>query len=150
MADVTGAIGTLPGTFHPVPEGQMCDDHPHRLAVLRVQGETDSFGAELIDLCDECAALYKNQAAEDTSGCCAWCKCHSETLSDYRDSEEGLAGPIYQVCSKCIHEDQEKLAREIEEDDPGAFNSPDIDDAHYHEDDDDSSDFNFDAIPQND
>jgi hypothetical protein len=52
MADVTGPISTLPGSsHHDVPDGMMCDDHPDRPAVTRLQGETDSFGSEMHDLC---------------------------------------------------------------------------------------------------
>ena len=54
MGDVTGPISTLPGSRHDFPDGTMCDDHPDRKAVARVQGETDSFGSELIDMCQEC------------------------------------------------------------------------------------------------
>lgn len=32
----------------------MCDDHPDVPAVARVQGETDSFGCEMHDLCQAC------------------------------------------------------------------------------------------------
>ena len=48
MADVTGPISSLPGSGHSVPDGAMCDEHPDRPAVARVQGETDSFGCEMI------------------------------------------------------------------------------------------------------
>ena len=50
MAEVTGPISTLPGARHALPAGTMCDEHPDRPAVARVQGETDSFGCELNDL----------------------------------------------------------------------------------------------------
>lgn len=36
----------------------MCDDHPDRPATHRVQGETDSFGCEYIDWCQECHDKY--------------------------------------------------------------------------------------------
>jgi hypothetical protein len=48
MGEVTGPISTLPGHSHQVPDGTVCDDHPDRPAVARIQGETDSFGAELM------------------------------------------------------------------------------------------------------
>lgn len=54
MGDVTGPVSTLPGAGHALPAGTMCDDHPDRPAVARIQGETDSFGSELWDLCEEC------------------------------------------------------------------------------------------------
>jgi hypothetical protein len=44
MSDVTGPISSLPGSTHAAPTAGMCDDHPDRPAVARVQGETDSFG----------------------------------------------------------------------------------------------------------
>jgi len=36
----------------------MCDDHQDRPATHRIQGETDSFGCEYIDWCDECYTNY--------------------------------------------------------------------------------------------
>ncbi len=41
MAEVTGPISSLPGAYHSLPKGTMCDEHPDRPAVARVQGETD-------------------------------------------------------------------------------------------------------------
>jgi hypothetical protein len=47
----------------------MCDQHPDRLAVVRLQGETDSFGAELNDMCTECRDAYREYLrTADTSG----------------------------------------------------------------------------------
>ena len=54
MADVTGPISSLPGKRHELPKGAKCDEHPERDAVARVQGETDSMGCEMLDLCQEC------------------------------------------------------------------------------------------------
>ena len=61
MSDVTGPISTLPGCERAVDPGTMCDEHPDRPAVARVQGETDSFGSEQHDLCAECVAAIRNQ-----------------------------------------------------------------------------------------
>ncbi len=97
MSDVTGPISTLPGALHALPEGQKCDQHPRRKAVARVQGETDSFGCEMNDMCQECLDEYrawKNspEAAEWRKGQCEWCKGEATDLRDRRDYEEGMSG----------------------------------------------------------
>ena len=46
MADVSGPVSTLPGSFHPVKADFKCDVHSDRIAIANVQGETDSMGAE--------------------------------------------------------------------------------------------------------
>jgi|GEM_PF-654994 len=114
MAHVIGPCSTLPGALHAVPEGTKCDDHPDRLAVKRVQGETDSFGAELNDMCDECYATMKSQLAEDRSGCCDWCKQHATDLRNKRDFEEGSCGPVYRVCGACVKRENDRLAEELD------------------------------------
>lgn len=81
----------------------MCDDHPDRKAYKRIQGETDSFGAELFDVCEECYKEYEEELkAADNSGCCDWCKNHAARLFDRRDFEEGMSGPVYRVCGPCV------------------------------------------------
>ena len=106
MADVTGPISTLPGTVHHLPEGTMCDQHPDRPAVARIQGETDSFGAEMNDLCQECIDADREwakseEAADWRKGQCEWCKSDATDLRDARDYEEGMCGRIYRVCGAC-------------------------------------------------
>lgn len=114
MAEVTGPISTLPGYSHKVPKGCMCDDHPNRVATHRIQGETDSFGCEMIDMCDECYEQYKKEVAEyDTSGTCDWCGHHSPKLRNYRDFEEGSCGRVYQVCSVCISNHLKAMVEEL-------------------------------------
>lgn len=111
MADVTGPISTLAGTTRDVPEGMMCDNHPDQPAVVRVQGETDSFGCEMEDICQQCIderRAYRCSEAgqaeelEWRTGACEWCKKHSTDLSDTRDYEEGMNGRVYRVCGACI------------------------------------------------
>lgn len=116
MADVTGPISTLPGTGHDVPAGAMCDDHPDRPATHRVQGETDSMGCELLDMCATCFAAHRAAARNaDTSGNCDWCKQHAPALRNRRDYEEGMSGSVYRVCTPCIDaqnaRDEAELAR---------------------------------------
>jgi hypothetical protein len=113
MADVTGPIRTLPGSRHPVPAGATCDEHPHQPAVGRIQGETDSFGAELLDLCQEC--LDAIAPAAGMSGCCDWCHQDAQDLRHHRDFEEGSCGPVYRVCGACRRKESEYLAAEAAE-----------------------------------
>ena len=101
MADVTGPISTLPGSTHCVPSGTMCDDHADRPAVARVQGETDSFGSEMMDMCAECFAALSRTENHNAGGICDWCKQEVSELHHRRDYEEGSCGPVYQVCEEC-------------------------------------------------
>lgn len=101
MADVTGPVSTLPGSTRGAEHGAMCDEHPDRPAVRRVQGETDSMGAEFYDLCQECLDELAKHAAEAACGRCDWCKSEVRDLRPFRDFEEGTSGPVYEVCGAC-------------------------------------------------
>lgn len=128
MADVTGPISTLPGSWHSTPDGMMCDDHPERPAYRRVQGETDSFGSEMHDMCKECFQEY-NSLPKTHCGTCDWCKSKSEDLRPRRDYDEGLAGPVYSVCGDCVKRENERLEEELYGDsyypDPYDYNDDD-------------------------
>lgn len=103
VAEVTGPISSLPGACHVPPRSATCDEHPDRPAAARVQGETDSFGSELIDMCAECASQHRQHAATaDASGRCDWCKKDAPCLRARRDWEEGMHGPVYRVCEPCV------------------------------------------------
>lgn len=119
MADVTGPIRTLRGATYDVPEGQKCDNHPRRKAVVRVQGETDSFGCEMNDLCQECwdkdRAWEKSaEAAEWRKGKCEWCGNKVDDLRDARDYEEGLYGRVYRVCGPCVKRRDDEARAELD------------------------------------
>lgn len=119
MADVTGPIRTLSGAIYEVPEGQKCDNHPRRKAVVRVQGETDSFGCEMHDLCQECfdkdRAWEKSaEAAEWRKGKCEWCGNTVDDLRDARDYDEGLYGRVYRVCAPCVKRRDDEARREMD------------------------------------
>ncbi|ASP64428.1 hypothetical protein [Sinorhizobium meliloti] len=123
MSDVTGPISTLPGTSHDVPDGMMCDDHPDRPAVARIQGETDSFGCEMEDLCQQCndeRRAYRCSEAgqaeelEWRTGPCEWCKNHVTDLRDARDYEEGMSGRVYRVCGACIKRVNDEAQAELD------------------------------------
>lgn len=115
MADVSrGGVSTMPGSSSSVPAGTMCDDHEDRPAVRRIQGETDSFGCEYLDLCQEC--VDKLRAAEATiEGTCDYCKTHTVGLLHHRDWEEGSSGPVYRICRPCKTRSNEALANEFDD-----------------------------------
>jgi hypothetical protein len=113
MADLTGPTSTLPGAAHDLPPGTMCDEHPKRPAVARIQGETDSFGSELIDCCEECRASIRASISAKRDGYCEWCKTMAEDIRDHRDFEEGSSGPVYSVCAGCRSREQQRLEREL-------------------------------------
>lgn len=114
MAEVTGPISTLPGASHSVPEGTMCDEHPDRPAVARLQGETDSFGAELFDCCNECAKLFREEMRRPYIGRCEWCDAAEVELRNTRDCEEGLSGRVYRVCVPCKKRYDDRVAAELD------------------------------------
>lgn len=114
VADVTGPINTLPGCTRTPPADTMCDDHPNRPAVARVQGETDSMGSEQHDLCAECLRQIQVEH-HDTSGRCDWCKLDKPARIPTRDYDEGSSGPVYYVCAGC-RRDYFKQLREENED----------------------------------
>ena len=103
MADVIGPNSYLPGQELKVPEGMMCDEHQDRPATHRIVGETDSFGSELIDWCDECHAKYK-KGDDEGSGItsCDHCHCTNIKTTATRDPDEGRCGPVYYLCDDCL------------------------------------------------
>lgn len=115
MADVTGPISTLPGAAHAVPKGTMCDDHLDRPAVARIQGETDSMGSELNDMCQECLDEYReSERTRDRSGYCEWCKQQASYVAPMRDFEEGMSGRLYDVCNDCRKRVNDAAAAEMD------------------------------------
>lgn len=113
MADVTGPISTLPGSSHSVPKGTMCDAHPERPAIARIQGETDSFGSEMHDCCEECVKEIRSTPRR--VGVCDWCKAKNVETRPHRDFEEGLYGPVYDVCAECRRKEIEALEAELDD-----------------------------------
>lgn len=106
MADVIGPSNRLPGMIEKSPEGTMCDEHPDRLSVKRVTGETDSFGSELHDMCQECLDKHKKYIQENPlTGKCDWCKGLNLQLVHTRDWEDGFRSRLYQVCHECKAKD---------------------------------------------
>jgi hypothetical protein len=90
----------------------MCDEHPDRHAVARIQGETDSFGSEMHDLCAECATAYRAELREPDLGRCEWCNADDVPRRPQRDYDEGMHGRVYSVCAPCREKYQKRLDRE--------------------------------------
>jgi len=112
MADVSsGPVSTLPGARSVPPATVACDHHGCLSdATVRVQGETDSFGAEYLDFC-----ARHIPKREELVGRCDWCKTENVELRSVRDPEEGMAGPVYEVCEPCRKKQNEALEAELEE-----------------------------------
>lgn len=131
MAAVTGPLSTLPGASHSVPAGMVCDNHPEVVATHRVQGETDSFGSELHDLCGECYEEHKSSLAayraEQACGTCEWCSNAATDLRQRRDFEEGMAGRLYMVCGACVKRENDELAEELEANSDDSWTERDLD-----------------------
>lgn len=96
MADVTGPISSMPGSIHKLPAGMQCDDCDEP-AICRVQGETDSMGCEMMDLCQSCYDKMKASGNEEPSWC-DHCNAPSDDVRPMRDSDEGSTGRIYYLC----------------------------------------------------
>lgn len=78
--------------------GECCD----KPATHRMVGETDSFGSEYHFYCAECMEIERKQLEEfqATERCCEWCK-KPGLLMPFRDWEEGMHGPVSDVCGPC-------------------------------------------------
>lgn len=129
MGEVTGPISTLPGRGHDFPDGTMCDHHPERPAVARIQGETDSFGCEMNDMRQECLDEHRAymRSPEATTGRCDWCKKDAADLRTTRDYEEGMCGPVYEVCGACRQRRDEAAQAELDAFDDGGWDEPEDD-----------------------
>lgn len=114
---VSGPTTLLPGMTASMCKLSLCDDHPDRLAVKRIAGEVDSFGAEYCHMCQPCYDAYlKAVEEEDRSGCCEWCKQEKPAIRPHRDIEEGSCGPVYDVCDSCIRAERKRFEEELDED----------------------------------
>lgn len=91
------------------------------VATVRVQGETDSFGAEYYHYCEACYTLeqelqqyFTERHAEDEAQC-EWCKkvTTQKDLRYTRDIDEGSNGPVYEVCGSCRARQAEQIAEEL-------------------------------------
>lgn len=116
MAASSGPVRTMPGTFYPLPEGALCDTHPQRRAICRIQGETDALGAEFSDCCAECRErVLLLQKERHYPGRCQLCGLFKENLKKWRDPNDGVLGPNYDVCEDCVEQQGSYMVRETPE-----------------------------------
>ena len=103
MAGVIGPNSYLPGQQLKVTNGMTCDKHTDRISVMRIVGETDSFGSEIIDMCDECKDNYLKHIAEqqDQEKRCEICLRMKKDVKPHRDPEEDSCGRLYDMCPEC-------------------------------------------------
>lgn len=85
-------------------------------ADVRVQGETDSFGAEYADMCFACqeAAEEAGRKFNEEHGHCDDCHAIGPTIP-YRDPDEGSCGPVYEACISCTRERSKREQQEYED-----------------------------------
>lgn len=104
---VIGPSRNLPGSIIN-PVHSHCEEHPDRPAVKSIVGETDSFGSETLEVCQECLDNYHKTRAEKLANPdpenfydCEGCGVRDKTVKPCRDPEEGMAGPVYYWCAEC-------------------------------------------------
>jgi len=71
-----------------------------------------------MDLCSECLALDREDARAARVGVCDWCSTSATDLSDTRDYDEGMYGPVYQVCGGCRKRRDDALREELDRYEP--------------------------------
>lgn len=102
MADVIGPNRYNPGQrIFRKRENVVCDTHPDRVSFAEVVGETDSFGSETIDMCEECYKEYvkqKEAKAEELQRC-EICGTLAKDVKPRRDPTE--TGGVYDMCRDC-------------------------------------------------
>jgi len=110
-----GPVSSMPGSLHELPAGTPCDRHPNRPAVKRMQGETDSFGAEYLCLCQPCVDKIRAHelAMRTVEQYCEWHRGMGVDVRPHRDFEEGAAGRLYDVCGKCRRKELDRLDEEL-------------------------------------
>ena len=118
MPNWNGPVSTMPG-YQTKPEvGAKCDDHPLVDSVATIQGETDSFSAEWIEMCAECHEKHKRHKEDrkESLSFCEWCKTEQKGCSPTRDYDEGMSGPVYNVCPGCRKKRSDEAQAELDED----------------------------------
>lgn len=81
-------------------ESAPCTNHAtHELCI-----EADSFGSDWMPLCESCLEAHKRVVEENggLTGTCDTCKAEDVIIVPVRDSEEGLHGPVYDLCPTCL------------------------------------------------
>lgn len=122
MTTSNGPVSTLPGHAATPVAGATCEKHPDRPSYRRIQGETDSFGCEYVEMCEECHTAYTHRdTTVESSGQCEWCHATKDDLRPYRDLDEGSSGRVYLVCQTCRSSGAESWQDDCDYDDEGDY-----------------------------
>ena len=81
--------------------GLNCLNHPDVLAVVRICTESDSFGSEYENYCQECMDQPMPEDEEVEEECCPECGLMNGPIYPYRDPDEGSHGRVYYQCKVC-------------------------------------------------
>lgn len=112
----------LPGQSVSVEDdewGTKCNWHPEVVATHRICSESDSFGSEYANFCNDCweerqlAIKAKEQDPEQWDSC-RKCGENVPRLSSYRDPDEGMHGPVYEACPDCVSKFWKRYQEECE------------------------------------
>jgi len=103
----------LPGAYRGEEFGHCCDCGDEQECSI-VQGETDSFGYETNLFCDKCLKKLREEA-KNRKGECEWCHAQDQKLYWTRDIDEGMYGPVYEVCESCYKKQTASLRKELED-----------------------------------
>lgn len=116
MASVIGPSSKLPGDLIICEHGVICDHHTCGMPAVRaVVGETDSFGSEVLHFCEAHYQVFLTEIREDrVTDQCEFCG-SSDQVRPIRDPDEGMAGPVYMLCSKCRHNLHSSYVGEVNE-----------------------------------
>lgn len=116
----------LPGQVVAIKDdewGTFCYEpgHDDRKAFKRICNESDSFGSEYYNFCEECwdtyqKALEKKRNDPEQWEHCRECGAKVPELISYRDMDEGMHGPVYEHCESCHVKMNERISREYEQD----------------------------------
>lgn len=103
---------SLPGDYLGVCRpGTLCECGQPAVGIW--QGETDSFGFEELYFCQACSNEFVKVVCAPRSGECDWC--HKEgIIKETRDPDEGMHGPVYDVCKVCRNDMHKRLMEELE------------------------------------
>ena len=96
--------------------GTKCYTHHDVDATHRICSESDSFGSEYVNLCEQCwdAHLAHKEKVKSDESLWETCKCGNREprMISYRDYEEGMHGSVYEHCSKCHAKMNARIAEE--------------------------------------
>lgn len=100
----------------------------------KIIGESDSFGDEHCYFCTECYQKQRQWEIDNPPmGSCDYCKASNVRLFKHRDIDEGMHGPVYDICQPCRERYVAQLREELEA-------NQDDDDDHIPFDDEDDLD----------